>query len=173
VPLSRIGTPEEIAKAVVFLAYDDSSYITGTELFVDGGFAQVYVIKPEWHGIIPPRGARLTAESPSHYDWGKRWSYCFALPMRPLNSSPTKYDEVAYKVNRDIVLDRTIALVAAWLLKRIRSVVMITSRSIEERQQWSRDGDIQHLYAGQRRAGASNCVQNQSFWGEFSTWEAS
>jgi hypothetical protein len=87
VPLSRIGTPEEITKAVVFLAYDDSSYITGTELFVDGGFAQVYVIKPEWHGIIPPRGARLTAESPSHYDWGKRRSYCFALPMRPLNSS--------------------------------------------------------------------------------------
>jgi NAD(P)-dependent dehydrogenase (short-subunit alcohol dehydrogenase family) len=36
-----IGTPHEIAKAVVFLASDDSSYITGTELFVDGGFAQV------------------------------------------------------------------------------------------------------------------------------------
>jgi NAD(P)-dependent dehydrogenase (short-subunit alcohol dehydrogenase family) len=41
VPLGRIGTPSEIAKAVVFLASDDSSYITGTELFVDGGFAQV------------------------------------------------------------------------------------------------------------------------------------
>jgi len=40
-PLGRRGTPDEIAKAVVFLAYDDSSYITGTELFVDGGFAQV------------------------------------------------------------------------------------------------------------------------------------
>ena len=41
VPLGRLGTPHEIAKAVVLLASDDSSYITGTELFVDGGFAQV------------------------------------------------------------------------------------------------------------------------------------
>jgi len=40
-PLGRFGTPDEIAKAVVFLASDDSSYITGTELSVDGGFAQV------------------------------------------------------------------------------------------------------------------------------------
>ncbi len=41
VPLGRLGMPDEIAKAVVFLASDDSSFITGTELFVDEGFAQV------------------------------------------------------------------------------------------------------------------------------------
>ena len=40
-PLGRLGAPEEVAKAAVFLASDDASYITGIELFVDGGFAQV------------------------------------------------------------------------------------------------------------------------------------
>ena len=41
VPMGRFGTPDEIAKAAVFLASDDSSFVTGTELFVDGGAAQI------------------------------------------------------------------------------------------------------------------------------------
>lgn len=41
VPLGRVGEPDEVAKAVLFLASSDSSYVNGTELFVDGGMAQV------------------------------------------------------------------------------------------------------------------------------------
>ncbi len=41
IPLGRVGKPDEIAKAVVFLASDDSSFVNGIELFVDGGVAQI------------------------------------------------------------------------------------------------------------------------------------
>jgi NAD(P)-dependent dehydrogenase (short-subunit alcohol dehydrogenase family) len=40
IPLARLGTPEDIGKAAAFLASDDSAYITGVELDVDGGVAQ-------------------------------------------------------------------------------------------------------------------------------------
>jgi NAD(P)-dependent dehydrogenase (short-subunit alcohol dehydrogenase family) len=41
VPLGRIGQPDDVASAVSFLASDDSSYVSGIELFVDGGYAQI------------------------------------------------------------------------------------------------------------------------------------
>ena len=41
VPMGRMGTADEIAKVVSFLASDDASFITGIELFVDGGMAQI------------------------------------------------------------------------------------------------------------------------------------
>ena len=41
IPLGRIGTPDDLGKAAVFLASDDSAYVTGIELFADGGLAQI------------------------------------------------------------------------------------------------------------------------------------
>lgn len=41
VPIGRLGEPSEIAKAALFLASDDSSFVNGIELFVDGGTAQI------------------------------------------------------------------------------------------------------------------------------------
>ena len=40
-PDGRMGEPDEVAKAAVFMASDDSSFVTGIELFVDGGRGQV------------------------------------------------------------------------------------------------------------------------------------
>ena len=41
IPLGRVGDPDEVGKAAVFLASDDSSFVNGAELFVDGGMAQI------------------------------------------------------------------------------------------------------------------------------------
>jgi NAD(P)-dependent dehydrogenase (short-subunit alcohol dehydrogenase family) len=41
VPMGRLGSPDEVPKAVLFLASNDSSFVTGVELFVDGGMAQI------------------------------------------------------------------------------------------------------------------------------------
>ena len=41
IPMGRVGSPDEVARAVVFLASDDSSFITGIELAVDGGMNQI------------------------------------------------------------------------------------------------------------------------------------
>jgi NAD(P)-dependent dehydrogenase (short-subunit alcohol dehydrogenase family) len=41
IPMGRMGEPDEVAKVALFLASDDSSFVTGIELFVDGGKAQI------------------------------------------------------------------------------------------------------------------------------------
>src|SRR5260370_21744355 len=61
VPLGRLGKPEEIAKAAVFLASEDSSFITGVELFVDGGFAQVSGVPGRDIGVSAYLIARLVS----------------------------------------------------------------------------------------------------------------
>ena len=53
VPIGRFGTPDEIVKAAVFLASDDASYFTGTELFVDGGIPTGVA---RLNIVVPPDG---------------------------------------------------------------------------------------------------------------------
>jgi len=41
VPLGCLGMPDDLGKAAIFLASDDNAYVTGIEIFVDGGVAQI------------------------------------------------------------------------------------------------------------------------------------
>jgi hypothetical protein len=66
IPMGRMGTPDEIAKAAVFLASDDSSYVTGIELFVDGGMAQISPLRAVEQGSRLRRAWKRASRPPSH-----------------------------------------------------------------------------------------------------------
>ena len=57
IPLDRIGTPDDIARAAVFLASDDSAYVTGVELMVDGGATGAPLGAPIFQDAIRPLGS--------------------------------------------------------------------------------------------------------------------
>jgi enoyl-[acyl-carrier-protein] reductase (NADH) len=61
VPLGRIGTPDDLGKAAVFFAFDDSTYVTGIELFVDGGVAQIWRSQDDAQVAPIPGSLRSTA----------------------------------------------------------------------------------------------------------------
>ena len=50
-PLQRAGVPDDIANAALWLASDDSSFVNGIELFVDGGMAQVWTSNRRLHQV--------------------------------------------------------------------------------------------------------------------------
>jgi NAD(P)-dependent dehydrogenase (short-subunit alcohol dehydrogenase family) len=60
IPLNRLAHSEEIAKAAVFLASDDSTYATGTELLVEAGAAQIWQYSSGRFSKPPIQFARLT-----------------------------------------------------------------------------------------------------------------
>ena len=94
VPMGRMGTPWEVANAVAFLASDEASYITGTELLVDGGLTGKYA-RP-WRGSRPGVAAGAIRPRPSplqrrYGNAGKRVAIsspvkCATQPAGSLNS---------------------------------------------------------------------------------------